>query len=361
MGSDHGTPFELSIIIPSYNSARWLTSTLSALQVALSKTAWRAEVIVVDDGSTDDSVAVIAALVPEYTYPLRVVSQSNQGRFLARWTGLQESQGSNVLLLDSRVLLAPDSLHHIAQVQRDNPSETVWNGHAVTDPTSSLVGHFWEVPIHIFWGGYLAHPRPTQLTLQNYNTLPKGTGVFLAPRELLIAACEHSWPVGDAALASDDTKVLRFIAEAQPIRLDPGFMAIYRPRTTVKAFISHSFGRGTFLVDSFGGTSWPWNLALAVSAVAPVVILATLVFLVAVNQILLAAGFIVFCVLLLVAPAAAAAARRCPARGIQSYFLYAAVFIFPYWIGLVRGLKVHGTKLLSVQRTLATTGGTQAK
>lgn len=361
MGSDHGMSFVLSVVVPSYNSAQWLPTTLSALQTALAKTDWPAEIIVVDDGSTDNSVDVLTAIALDFPYPLRVVSQANQGRFLARWAGLQAAQGPNVLLLDSRVLLAPDALQHIAQVQHEKPGETVWNGHAVTDPKSSLIGHFWEVPVHIFWGGYLAHPRPTQMTLQNYDRLPKGTGVFLAPRALLIAACEYSWPVGDAALVSDDTKVLRFIAEAQPIRLDPAFLAIYRPRTTIKAFISHAFGRGTFLVDSFGGTSWAWNLAIAVSAIAPLVILAALVLLVVTNHALLAVGFIALCLVLLAAPAAVAAARRCPARGIQAYLLYVAVFVFPYWMGLVRGVKVHGLKLLSVQHTLANTVGTQTK
>ena len=359
MGFDKGAALDLSVVIPSYNSAQWLPSTLSDLELALSKTSWNAEVLIVDDGSTDESVQMLTALATKYAYRLRIVSQPNQGRFLARWAGLQAAEAPNVLLLDSRVLMHPDSLQHVESIQRDQPKETTWNGHAVTDPESSLVGQFWEVPVRLFWGAYLAHPSATHITLENYNSLPKGTTFFLAPRASLIRACELGWPTENAALSSDDTKVLRSIAGDIPIRLDPQFMAVYRPRTTISAFVRHSFGRGTFLVDSFGGTSCGWNAALMVSGVLPLVLLALVAVLLANALFAVTAIFLAACIALLLVPAAIGIARRCPRRGVLSYVLFVLVFVVPYWAGIVRGIGVHGAKLVRVEKR--TTENREAK
>lgn len=354
MGIDHGAAPGLSIIIPSYNSARWLPSTLEALKLALSHTSWTAEVIVVDDGSTDGSGALLRSIAATYAYPLTVIQQPNRGRFLARWAGLEAATSASVLLLDSRVLLGEHALAHVEETQRSDPSQSVWNGHAITDPSAPLVGHFWQVPVYLFWGRFLAHPAPTHITIDNYNRLPKGTGVFIAPRQMLIDACKASWPSRAATLTSDDTKVLRHIAGAVPIRLDPGFVATYRPRTTVQGFIKHSFGRGTFLVDSFGGTSWTWNFLIVLGAVIPAVLLLAVVLLLASGLVTTAAVLCGIGLIGLLLPAAAAALRRCPAKGVLSYLTYALVFLGPYWAGLVRGIAVHGRKLCGVKASGAT-------
>ena len=348
MGTD-GVP-ELSVVIPSYNSIAWLPSTLAALEAALIRTSWTAEVIVIDDGSSDGSGELLHALAQRYGYPLIVLTQSNQGRFLARWAGLQAARAENVLFLDSRVLLEEQALAHIERERRAHPFMRVWNGHAITDPQAPLLGHFWEVPVHIVWGGYLAHPRPTQITVNNYNRFPKGTGVFFAPRKVLVDACRSSWPSGHASLASDDTKVLRSVAAAEPIRLDPGFCAIYRPRTSVWAFIAHSFGRGTFLVDSFGGTSRTWNSLIALAVVLPPITLLALVLMLTAGSPIGSLILVLFCVALILLPAGLAAFRGCSARGVLSYLSYVLLFTIPYWAGLVRGVRVHGYKLLHVTK-----------
>ncbi|WP_395639729.1 glycosyltransferase family 2 protein, partial [Pseudolysinimonas sp.] len=214
---------ELSVVIPSYNSADWLPTTLEALAIALDRSGMRAEVVVIDDGSTDPTVRVLDEIARGYRFPLRVVTQRNGGRFLARVRGLREAAADWVMLLDSRILMHPDSIAHVARVVADDPAATIWNGHAVTDPASPLVGQFWEVPTHVFWGGYLAMPRPMTITPENFDRVPKGTTVFLVPRDVFLAASERHWPDGNAALSNDDTKILREIVDHHPVRLDPGF------------------------------------------------------------------------------------------------------------------------------------------
>lgn len=332
---------DLSVVIPSYDSEPYLRSTLDACAVALGRTSWDAEVIVVDDGSTDGTAALVDAVAATYPVPLALLRQSNQGRFLARWAGLTRADGRLVLLLDSRVLLDADALATVEKAMAADPALTVWNGHAVTDPTAPLVGHFWEVPTHVFWGGWLGRPRPASFGLADYNRYPKGTGVFLAPRDVLVAACEAAWPTANAALASDDTKVIRGIAATAPIHLDPGFRAVYRPRVDVRGFVRHSLGRGTFLVDSFGGTSAAWSAAVVALGAAPLVALAALVWLAAIGRWALVGWLVLAGVVAVLSPAAVAAARGCPRRGLAAYVAYLPVFVLPYWFGVLRGLVVH--------------------
>lgn len=332
---------DLSVVIPSYDSEPYLRSTLEACAVALGRTGWIAEVIVVDDGSTDGTAALVESMASTFPAPLVLLRQPNRGRFLARWAGMTRAEGRMVLLLDSRVLLDPEALRTVEQGIAAEPTHTVWNGHAITDPTAPLVGHFWEVPVHVFWGGWLARPRPAVFGLADYDRYPKGTGVFLAPRDVLLAACRHAWPAGDAALASDDTKVIRGIAARTPIRLDPGFRAVYRPRTSVRGFVRHSLGRGTFLVDSFGGTSPVWTAAVIALGVAPVIALVVFCWLAAAGSWPLVGWFVLAGVLAMLSPAAVAAVRGCPRRGVAAYVVYLPVFVLPYWLGVVRGLVVH--------------------
>jgi hypothetical protein len=211
------------------------------------------------------------------------------------------------------------------------------------------VGHFWEVPTHLFWGAYLSRPRPVAYGVDDFERYPKGTGVFVAPRDLLVAACRAVWPAGDAALTSDDTKLIRWIAAREPVHLDPGFRALYRPRGNVRDFVRHSFGRGTFLVDSFGGTGRGWNTLLVLLAVTPPVALALLVWLLLAGAPLAALAVLGAGLGVLSLPGLVAVARGCSARGLASYLAYVLVFCLPYWAGLVRGLRVHGRLLLGTR------------
>jgi hypothetical protein len=335
-------PF-LSVVVPTYNSAEYLPSTLDACAEALRGCGWSAEILVVDDGSSDGSGDVAGGWAAGRETDLRVVSTVNQGRFLARWTGLQEARGRLVLLLDSRVLLAPGSLAHVrAEMERGTGgAATVWNAHAVTDPTAALVGLFWEVPVYVFWGGYFADPRPVSYGLADFNRYPKGTGAFLAERSLLLEACEAAWPTADAVLVSDDTKVIRHIAARTPVRLDPQFRVLYRPRTSVRAFVRHSMERGTHLVDSYGGTSHAWTGLLLGFAAAPLVGVVMLALAILTGSVAALAVVAPLAVVAVAAPAVLAALRRCPSRAIVAFLVYLPCFAVPYWLGLLRGLVVH--------------------
>lgn len=347
----------LSVVIPSYNSAPWLPSTLDALAVAVRAAGTRVEVIVVDDGSTDGSVAVVQALADEFPGDLVVISQENSGRFLARWAGLERASADLVLLLDSRVVVAPDSVSYLLAAVASDPAPAGWNGHVHTDPSSPLVGRFWEVPTFVFWGGYLRDPRPFDLTPSTFDSAPKGTGAFLARTATMRAAFRQAWPEGDAKLISDDTKVLRWIAENGGIRLDPGFSATYRPRTTVGGFVRHSFDRGTLFVDSYAGTSVLRSVVLLFAAIAPVLGVGLIVGLIAIGAGIAAGAVALGALLLLLAPLVPAAVNHCPPRASLAYASYVLIFLVPFWSGLLRGLVIHRGAFFDRSRSTGTTAG----
>ena len=93
----------VSVIIPCFNHAAYLDE---ALQSVLGQSHAPAEIIVVDDGSSDGSGAVAARFAPK----VRVVTQTNQGIGAARNTGLGAAQGAVIAFLDADDLWPVDSL-----------------------------------------------------------------------------------------------------------------------------------------------------------------------------------------------------------------------------------------------------------
>jgi glycosyltransferase involved in cell wall biosynthesis len=95
----------VSVVIPCYNQGRFVGE---ALESVFRQTYARVEVIVIDDGSTDD---LEAALKPSAGRPsLRVIRQENRGLAAARNRGLAEAQGSLVQFLDADDWLDPEKL-----------------------------------------------------------------------------------------------------------------------------------------------------------------------------------------------------------------------------------------------------------
>jgi GT2 family glycosyltransferase len=91
-----------SIVIPAFNAARTITSTVeSALRQSLSSV----EVIVVNDGSTDATAEIVEGMDDPR---VRVVSQANRGLPAARNAGIKASRGAYVAFLDSDDLFLPD-------------------------------------------------------------------------------------------------------------------------------------------------------------------------------------------------------------------------------------------------------------
>ena len=93
----------VSLIIATFNHARFLDA---AIDSALAQTLGAVDVIVVDDGSTDDTPAVLA----RYAGRVRVLRQPNRGLAAARNAGLAAARGTYVAFLDADDVMASTKL-----------------------------------------------------------------------------------------------------------------------------------------------------------------------------------------------------------------------------------------------------------
>jgi glycosyltransferase involved in cell wall biosynthesis len=97
---------ETSVIIPTYNRAEILRLTLAAL-VQQSHPRARFEVIVVDDGSTDQTAAVVQAFQGELNLHYCYLEASDHSVSKVRNLGIEQAQGEVLLFLDSDMIVCP--------------------------------------------------------------------------------------------------------------------------------------------------------------------------------------------------------------------------------------------------------------
>lgn len=103
----------VSVIIPTFNRATFVTE---AIESVLAQTYRDYEIIVVDDGSTDNTQQVLAA----YKDKIRYIYQENLGLSSARNTGITNAKGKYIALLDSDDLWLPNKLEEQVQILEDN-------------------------------------------------------------------------------------------------------------------------------------------------------------------------------------------------------------------------------------------------
>lgn len=240
----------LSVVMPVFDEALHLRATIDALVEAVAESGFIAELVLVDDGSTDGSAEVARAALGS-RLPFTVVTQANRGRFEARRVGVGAAKGDSVLLLDGRVRLRPGTLAFVHG--RLVAGEAVWNGHVHIDAESNPYGAFWNVLVGLAWRDYFDDPRETSFGAEDFDRYPKGTTCFLAPRPLLLDAIEaFRSGYSDLRQANDDTPLLRSIASTERIHLSPAFACDYRPRVDFASFLRHSVHRGTVFLDGHG-------------------------------------------------------------------------------------------------------------
>jgi glycosyltransferase involved in cell wall biosynthesis len=114
----------LSVVIPTYNRKESLRITLEALE-RQSYPRDRFEVVVVSDGSTDGTGALLAEYAERVAFRLRPVLQTNGGPSRARNRGIQEATGDIVVFIDDDVEPVPDFLANHAAHHRDDPNIAV--------------------------------------------------------------------------------------------------------------------------------------------------------------------------------------------------------------------------------------------
>ncbi|MEL6610234.1 MAG: glycosyltransferase family A protein [Pseudomonadota bacterium] len=115
----------LSIIIPVWNRAASIGACLSSIKGAEDRDDW--EIVLVDDGSTDDSVAQIHASLQTLGLTARatVLEQENAGPGAARNTAIEVAKGDWIVCLDSDDLWLPWTLETLLEFLEEHPETDV--------------------------------------------------------------------------------------------------------------------------------------------------------------------------------------------------------------------------------------------
>lgn len=131
---------EVTVVVPVYNRGSVVGDAIAS--IAAQDVA--AEIVVVDDGSTDDTVAALTTLVESSQTSITLVSQENAGPAAARNTGVAASTTELVTFLDSDDLMEPDRLRRQIAAWRAGPGQVVVIGHERIEIAPGV-----ETPEHI--------------------------------------------------------------------------------------------------------------------------------------------------------------------------------------------------------------------
>jgi glycosyltransferase involved in cell wall biosynthesis len=215
MRSLHTVPL-VSIIIPVFNSERFLAQTL---ENALSQTWKNKEIVIVDDGSTDNSIAVAKSFK---NGNIKIISVQNGGAARARNIGFANSKGEFIQYLDADDLMIPNKIE--LQIERLL---------AVSDPFSCVSSGTWQrfsgTPQNLV-GGPGPGPQaeydmsPLEwLLLRPYNLMT--VHAWLTPRKLI----EEAGLWNEAMTLDDDGEFfIRVVAKSHRVLACPRALTFYR-------------------------------------------------------------------------------------------------------------------------------------
>lgn len=102
----------ISIIVPTYNVEKYIGTCIESI---LAQTYRNVEVIIVNDGSTDQSLAVISDLICSH-HNVKVINQKNQGLSVARNTGIDVATGKYITFVDADDKIMPGFVSSLYQI-----------------------------------------------------------------------------------------------------------------------------------------------------------------------------------------------------------------------------------------------------
>jgi len=113
---------KVSVIIPTYNCAKYLPE---AIQSVLNQTYQDFEIIVVDDGSVDNTKEIVKEFIKNYPNKIKYIYQENKGHATARNTAIRNSIGEYIAMLDADDLCTPRRLEKEVHILETEPNIAV--------------------------------------------------------------------------------------------------------------------------------------------------------------------------------------------------------------------------------------------
>jgi glycosyltransferase involved in cell wall biosynthesis len=200
------TDCKVSILIPAYNAAPWIEEALAS---ALSQDYADCEIIVVDDGSADDTVLRARRMAESSSGQIRIATQPNHGAAAARNHALSLAAGNWIQYLDADDLLAPDKISVQMRALSSAPPTTVSMG---------TWGRFHDSPQHTIWNNEsVFHARSGVEFLQIHYE----TGSMMQPGGWLVhrSVIDRAGPWNESLSLNDDGEFFaRVVLAASSLR-----------------------------------------------------------------------------------------------------------------------------------------------
>lgn len=147
----------ISVIVPSFNQGQYIGETLASL---VSQDYENLQIIVIDGGSTDQTVSVIEQYAGKIAY---WVSEKDKGQSEAINKGFAKASGDIITWLNSDDVYEPGTLHKAAAAFEADPALVVWHGKSLlfgNNKPSQVIGLQTDIALHAYFP-YMRFPQPS--------------------------------------------------------------------------------------------------------------------------------------------------------------------------------------------------------
>ncbi|WP_322963418.1 glycosyltransferase family 2 protein [Sphingomonas fuzhouensis] len=232
---------DVSLLICTRNRSRSLSATLASIETAARQwSGGRIELILVDNGSTDATSAVIRHWATDRPFTVRLLAEPRRGLSRARNTALRAARGQVIAMTDDDCVLHPDYFIRLARAFADRAAPVIIGGRILLgDPadltlTVKLEDHPMVAAATAFPGGFVMGANLA----------------FTADVRRLVGPFDTRFGAGAPFRAAEDTDfLLRAQALGIPILYDPGFIVDHhhgrrREQDALALLAGYGFGDG---------------------------------------------------------------------------------------------------------------------